>query len=76
MNVILIQTKLKNNLLTLQAITKKDKIHSLVEKKNWRSTLISEKKTCYLYLDKENDDYNFSSLYNYFVGFSGNDERS
>ncbi|MDR1670398.1 MAG: leucyl aminopeptidase family protein [Spiroplasmataceae bacterium] len=74
---LLIQKKPKIDLLTLKIVTSKDKFHSLVEKKNWNSTLISEEKTLYLYLDKENDDYNFSNLYDFFVNFSSkNDERS
>jgi len=75
METLLIQTKPKNNLLILRAITSKDKIHSLIEKKEWKSTLISEEKVCYLYLDKENEDYNFNSIYNFFVSFASNNER-
>ena len=33
MTTLSIQTKSKNNLLTLKAITKKDKLHFLVDKK-------------------------------------------
>ena len=76
MTALFIQKESKVNLLTLCAITNKDKIHSLIEKKEWKATLISEKKTCYLYLDKESSDYNFHSLYNYFVSFSSSNERN
>ena len=76
MATLLIQARPKDGLLTLQVITSKDKIHPLIEKKNWKSTLISEKKTCYLYLNKESDDYNFTNLYNHFVNFSGSNERN
>ena len=76
METLFIQTKPKNNLLTLRAITPKDKLHPLIEKKGWKSTLISEKNSCYLYFDKENDNYNFHSLYNYFANFSSSNERS
>ncbi|CAI2167893.1 1488_t:CDS:10 [Funneliformis geosporum] len=39
--------KVKSNQLTLKAITDKDKLHPLIEKKAWKSTLISEEKICY-----------------------------
>ena len=76
MATLFTQKEIKRNLLTLQAITSKDKIHPLVEKKEWKTTLISEKKTYYLYVNKESDDYNFHSLYNYFVNFSSVSESS
>ena len=76
MTALFIQKESKINLLTFQAITNQDKIHPLIEKKDWKSTLISEKNSCYLYLDKESDDYNFHTLYNYFVNFSVSNERS
>ena len=76
MTFINIQIKPKNNLLNFRVITNKDKTHPLIEKKNWKSTLVSEENSCFLYLDKESNDYDFSSLYNYFVAFSGNSERS
>jgi len=76
MTVLFIQKEPKVNLLTLRAITNKDKIHSLIEKKEWKTTLLSEKKTYYLYVNKESEDYNFNSLYNYFVNFSGSSESN
>jgi leucyl aminopeptidase len=75
MATLFIQKESKINLLTLLVITNKDKIHPLVEKKEWKSTLISEKKICYLYVNKEGIDYNFHSIYNYFVNFSSHGER-
>jgi len=75
MTTLSILAKSKNNLLTLKAITKKDKLHSLIEEKEWKSTLISEEKTCYLYVNKENSDYNFSRLYDYFVVFGSNEKK-
>jgi len=76
MTALFIQKEPKVNLLTLRAITNKDKIHSLIEKKEWKTTLLSEKKTYYLYVNKESEDYNFHSLYNYFVNFSGSSESN
>ncbi|CFW92909.1 Putative Cytosol aminopeptidase (fragment) [endosymbiont DhMRE of Dentiscutata heterogama] len=76
MTTLFIKKSPQSKLLTLCAITNKDKAHPLVEKKPWKTTLISEKKTLYLYIDKENEDYNFFNLYHFFVNFSGNNERS
>ncbi|MCE8163996.1 MAG: leucyl aminopeptidase family protein [Candidatus Moeniiplasma glomeromycotorum] len=75
MTNLFIQKEPKINLLTLRAITNKDKVHPLIEKKEWKTTLISEKNICYLYLNKENKDYNFSSIYDYFINFSSIYER-
>ena len=75
MNTLSILAKSKNNLLTLKAITKKDKLHPLIEEKEWKTTLISETKTCYLYVNKESPDYNFSSLYDYFLVFGSNEKK-
>lgn len=76
MTVLFIQTKTKTNLLVLKAITGKEKTHLLIDKKDWKSTLISEAKTCYLYVNKESEDYNFHSIYNYFTNFASNNERN
>ena len=72
------QEKAKVNLLTFQAIAGKNKgkLSPLVEKKDWRTTLISEEMTCYLYIDKESSDYNFHSLYDYFVRFASDNQRN
>lgn len=74
--VSIISEKNKVGLLTFKLITSKDKLHSLIKKKNWTTTLISEEKICYLFIDKESSDYNFSSLYDYFVGLSSDSQRS
>jgi leucyl aminopeptidase len=71
-----IQSKKQKNLLNLKAVTKKDKISDLVEKKDGKITLISEEKTYYLYLDKQTEDYNFHKIYNFFVDFSRNNKRN
>ena len=76
MTKLFIQTKPNPNSLILKVVTSKDKLPALVEKKEWKTTLISEQKTCYLYLDKESDDYNFHNLYNCFVNFSSSNERN
>ena len=76
MSLLFIQAKVKSNQLTLKAITSKDKLHPLIEKKEWKSTLVSEEKVCYLYVKKESEDYNFSRIYDYFVSFAKGDERS
>lgn len=73
---ILSQEKSEINTLVLKVATSKDKLHPLIEKKEWVSTLISEEKSRYLFVDKESDSYNFQYLYDYFVGFSSNNERS
>ncbi|CAH1766126.1 3237_t:CDS:2 [Entrophospora sp. SA101] len=70
-----IQDKKQKNLLTLKAITEKEKFPDLVEKKEGKITLISEEKTYYLYLNKQAADYNFHKIYNFFVNFSRNNER-
>ncbi|CAI2161532.1 13837_t:CDS:2 [Funneliformis geosporum] len=69
---VYLQEKAKVNSLTFQAITGKDKgkLSPLVEKKEWRTTLISEEMACYLYIDKESINYNFQNLYDYFVRFA------
>ncbi|WNE41226.1 MAG: cytosol aminopeptidase [Mycoplasmataceae bacterium] len=72
--LLFVQKKPEVNSLTLKVITNKEKIHPLTEKRCWKSTLISEEKTYYLYLDKENEDYNFANLYQYFVNFSNSNE--
>jgi len=76
MTALFIQSKLKNHLLTLKAITKKDKLPPLIEEKEWKTTLISEEEVCYWYVNKESLDYNFSSLYKNFVNLAKNSERS
>ena len=75
MTVLFIQKESKVNLLTLRAITNKDKVNSLIEKKAWKSTLISEEKTLYLYVDKESLNYNFFYLSEYFVNFVRNNKE-
>src|SRR5947209_8056581 len=75
MTNLYIQTKKKRDLPSLKAVTKKDKIPNLVEKKDGKLTLISEEKTYYLYLDKQAEDYNFHKVYNFFVDFSRNNKR-
>src|SRR3954465_6018881 len=74
---VYLQEKAKVNLLNFQVITGKNKgkLSPLIEKKEWRTTLISEEMTCYLYIDKESSDYNFHSLYDCFVNFSSSNER-
>lgn len=76
MSRLFTQEKIKTNLLTLKVVTSKEKIHPLIEKKSWKSTLISEQNTCYLYLNKESNEYNFHSLFSYFANFANNNERS
>src|SRR4051794_1507517 len=76
MSRLFIQEKLKTNLLVLKVVTNKEKIHSLIEKKSWKSTLISEQNICYLYLNKESNEYNFHSLFSYFANFANHNERS
>jgi len=76
MTKLFIQEKNKSNQLVLKAVTNKDKLHPLIEKKEWKSTLISEEKTCYLYVKKESENYNFSRVYDYFVSFAKSDERN
>jgi len=75
---VYLQEKAKVNSLTFQAITGKNKgkLSPLVEKTEWRTTLISEEMTCYLYIDKESSDYNFHSLYDYFVRFASDNQRN
>jgi leucyl aminopeptidase len=70
--------KAKGNLLLLRAVTSenKEKLSPLIDKKEWRTTLISEEKTCYLYINKESSNYNFHNLYGYFIGFASNNQRS
>ncbi|WNE40431.1 MAG: cytosol aminopeptidase [Mycoplasmataceae bacterium] len=72
---LFIQKKSKTNLLTLEVITSEHEGHALIERKNWKTTLISEKKTYFLYLEKESKDYNFLNLYNYFVKFATNNQK-
>jgi leucyl aminopeptidase len=76
MTNLFIQKEKKENALVLKAITDKEKFHLLIEKKDWKTTLISEENTCYLYVDKESEDYNFHSIYSYFVNFSNDNERN
>ncbi|RHZ36440.1 M17 family metallopeptidase [endosymbiont GvMRE of Glomus versiforme] len=71
-----IQDKKQKDLLTLKAITEKEKFPSLVEKKDSKLTLISEEETYYLYLNKQAEDYNFHKIYNFFVNFSQENERN
>lgn len=75
---VYLQEKAKSNLLTFQAITGKNKgkLSPLVEKKEWETTLISEEMTCYLYINKESSNYNFHSLYDYFVRFASDNQRN
>jgi leucyl aminopeptidase len=70
--------KAKDNLLLLRTVTSesKEKLSPLVDKKEWRTTLISEEKTCYLYINKETSNYNFHNLYGYFIEFVSNNQRS
>ena len=70
------QEKIQSNFLTLKVITKKEKFNPLVEKKEWKSTLLSEEKTCYLFIDKESSSYNFHNIYEYFVNFVNSSEKS
>ena len=70
-----IQTKKQKDLLTLKAVTEKEKFPELVEKKDGKLTLISEEKTYYLYLDKQAGDYGFHKIYNFFVDFSLTNKR-
>ena len=72
---LFIQTKSQLNLLTFKVITKKDNLHPLIEKKEWKSTLISEEKICYLFIDKESGNYNVYSIYEYFVNFSSSSKK-
>ncbi|RHZ35399.1 M17 family metallopeptidase [endosymbiont GvMRE of Glomus versiforme] len=76
--IISIVQKKSKEFLTLRTVTEanEEELHSLIDKKNWKTTLISEEKTCYLYLNKEDGDYNFHSIYNFFVSFAGNSERN
>src|ERR1043166_5373709 len=76
MTNLYIQTKKKRDLPSLKAVTKKDKIPNLVEKKDGKLTLISEEKTYYLYLDKQVEDYNFHKIYNFFVAFAKENKKS
>src|SRR5437763_11227873 len=76
MTTLFIQAKPKANLLVLKAVADKENLHPLIEKKVWKSTLISQENICYLYLNKESKEYNFHSLFNYFTNFSSNSERS
>lgn len=73
--ILHVQDKKQKNLLTLKAVTEKEKFPDLVEKKEGKLTLISEEKTYYLYLNKQAGDYNFHKIYNFFVNFSHNNER-
>ena len=71
-----IQTKQQKDLLTLRVVTEKEKFPALVEKKDGRITLISEEKNYYLYLDKKTEDYNFHKIYNFFVSFIKDNQKS
>jgi leucyl aminopeptidase len=73
-----LREKAKDNLLLLRAVTSKskEKLSPLIDKKEWRATLISEEKTCYLYVSEESNNYNFHNLYSYFVEFASNNQKS
>src|SRR6185369_17514212 len=71
-----VQAKHQKGLLNLKVVTEKEKFPVLVEKKDGRITLISEEKTYYLYLDKQNEDYNFHKIYNFFVSFAKDNQKS
>jgi leucyl aminopeptidase len=75
---ISLREKAKVNFLVLRtaASKNKEKLSPLIEKKEWRTTLISEEEICYLYINKESEEYNFYSLYDYFVEFASNNQRS
>src|SRR5436309_2951094 len=76
MNNLHIQTKQQRDLLNLKAVSKKEKFPNLVEIKEGKITLISEEKTYYLYLNKQDEDYNFHKIYNFFVSFSKDNQKS
>src|SRR4051794_25141114 len=71
-----IQNKQQKGLLNLKAVTEKEKIPALVEKKEGKVTLISEEKAYYLYLEKQAEDYNFDKVYNFFVSFAKDNQKS
>jgi leucyl aminopeptidase len=71
-----IQTKQQKSLLNLKSVTEKEKFPTLVEKKEGKTTLISEEKTYYLYLNKQAEDYNFHKIYNFFVSFTKDNQKS
>lgn len=73
---LFIQENFQADLLIFKVITKKDKLHPLIEKKLGKITLISEEKTYYLYLDKEIPDYSFHFLSDFWATFSNTNERN
>src|SRR5437763_9848856 len=75
MNNLHIQTKQQKGLLNLKVVAEKEKFPVLVEKKKGKITLISEEKTYYLYLKKQAEDYNFHSIYNFFVFFAKDNQK-
>src|SRR5436309_7300339 len=74
--ILHVQNKQQKDLLNLKAVTEKEKFPALVEKKEGKITLISEEKTYYLYSDKQAEDYNFHKIYNFFVAFAKENQKS
>jgi hypothetical protein len=71
-----VQTKQQKGLLNLIVVCEKEKFPVLVEKKEGKITLISEEKTYYLYLNKQAEDYSFHKVYNFFVSFAKDNQKS
>lgn len=71
-----IQTKKKKDSLSLKAVSKDEKFPDLVEKQEDKITFVSEEKTYYVYLNKQEEGYNFHKVYNLFVNFSQKNKRN